>query len=257
MGNVSTSMTTHAPRAIAGPRRVRATPPPLPAAVASAERDLPSLYDDEAITTRRAAVSPACAARVLGDGSDLTAPTTKIPRPSSPPARWFAIGLVAGIVAFALARGDAMGGVRAARAWGETTLRSLKKAHPPARSLPVVPASQIEAPPCSLTDEDCAVLMAPFVQAEAQTQAELASIPVVNVSDLPKWKPPVVYVAPPPKPVDMASPVAQPEAPEPAGGPYDEPSAPPPPPRRAPGPFDAPGPVGPGPSIVASAPATP
>jgi hypothetical protein len=209
---------------------------------------LPALDYDEAITTRRPTVPPARPA----DRSESTAKTARDPRSRS--ARWFAIGLIAGVVTFAFARGDAMNTMRAARTWGATTLRSLKKAQPPARNLPPVPASELEAPPCSLTDEDCAVLMAPFVQAEAKVQAEIASIPVVSVSDLPKYKPPVVYVAPPPKPVDMSSPVATPEVPEPAGGPYDEPAAPPPP-RRAPGPFDAPGPIGP--SVVASAPATP
>jgi hypothetical protein len=244
MGNVVSKAGVH----IAGPRRPRgapplpvaaqpsvvvgevraSAPPPLPA------RALPALDYDEPTATRLPSMSDAEAARVVE------------PRPRS--SRWFAIGLVVGVVVFTFARGGVVENIHAARLWGANALRAMKKTQPTARCLPpgTLP-THVEAAPCTINDindDDYAVLMAPFIQAEAEAAAKLAAIPTFDVGDLPKARPPVVYVPPVPKPLDLAAPVAQPEIAEPAGGaaPTEEPT---PRPSRAPGPFDAPGPVGP------------
>ncbi len=287
MANVGSTRETLARGArIAGPRRVRATPPPLPPQASTqtvapsappalptvvAPRELPAL-DYEEPTLRRPSVSPTHAARLVEPRShaDLSRTTERIPRkaratdePRSRSAKWFAVGLILGILGLTVARGDATLGVRAARLWGANTLRSLKKTTTPlpnATAEMAQASANVEPPPCSLTDDDCAILMAPFVQAEANMTAMKIEIPVIDVNALPKWKPPVVYVAPPALPakgVDLAAPVAQPDEPAPAA-----PAAPTTLPpddgkpklaKRAPGPFDAPAPIDNGP-VVASAP---
>ena len=230
-------------------------------------RVLPRLDFDEP-TLRRPTASPTHAAGLLERRSqaDAIRATVKIERnvataaePRSRSAKWFAMGLILGILGITLARGDATLGVRAARLWSANTLRSLKKTTTPTPTSPAdfAPAvASVEPPPCSLTDDDCAILMAPFVQAEANLTASQIEIPVVDVRSLPRWKPPVVYVPPPAKPVDIAAPVAQPDAPTPAGPlPMDD--GKPKLATRAPGPFDAPAPIIDNGPVVASAPSTP
>lgn len=256
---------------IAGPRRVRATPPPLPPeARAPATEPSPLSLDYDEPTVRRPSSAPAPRASQLPPAAPraavppalppLSTPLPQIPAATKPaaaggvPARWFVLGVVIGVLGITLVRGDGVTTLRSARLWGANAIRSMKKSGPtiPVNAAPAT--TKIDPPPCSLTDDDCAVLMAPFLKAEAEAAALQASIPVVDVSDLPKVKPPVVYVAPPPKPLDVSSPVAQPEEPTPAGG--TPPPDAPPPPKRAPGPFDAPGPVEPR-GMVATAPVAP
>ena len=208
MANVGQS----APRsAIAGPRRVRppsskrlkaasaapAAPaaPAGPAARVAAARDLPALdYDSEASARTRIAPPP----------KHLVAMTASPSAPGrSKRFRWFVLGVLLGALIVSAVRGDAAMTVRAARAWGANHLRALKK-NPPMQLGPTSAATSLATQaPCDLTDEECAMLLAPFAAANAlpEQQQDLASraIPEVDVMSLKRVKAPVAYVAPPPK----------------------------------------------------------
>ena len=117
--------------------------------------------------------------------------------------QWFVLGVLLGALIVSAVRGDAAMTVRAARAWGANHLRALKK-NPPVQLGPTSAATSLATQaPCDLTDEECAMLLAPFAAANAlpEQQQEIASraIPEVDVMSLKKVKPPVAYVAPPPK----------------------------------------------------------
>jgi hypothetical protein len=104
---------------------------------------------------------------------------------------WFVLGIAFGAVAAVFARGDAMGTLQAARAWGASTLRSLEHKTPPASpgapysvttamgtAAPSSVAAAMESTPCPVDPgpgDPCAELLAPFATA----------IPTVNVDDLP------------------------------------------------------------------------
>lgn len=186
---------------LAGPRRARpvsppppptprapVTPPPVaPAAPASAPvRALPALDYDEAPRS-----TPADRAARL----ETTRPGT---RRKSRRLLWFMLGIAFGAAAAVCARGDTVSTLRYARAWGASALRSLERSPPPAAS--VAPSSMATgtawtdiAPknaPCPMEPgpgDPCAELLAPFT----------ASVPTVNIEDLPRVKPaPVAAVAP-------------------------------------------------------------
>ncbi len=190
---------------IAGPRRVKPTTPPgappVTAVATPAER---------APTTSH---SPLPAAP-LGPGSTRVLPPLDYDDPgrgrrsqaledTQPGQRrtesrgrsnrmlWFALGIAFGAVAAVFARGDALGTLHAARAWGASALRSLE--HKPAPAAPGSPSSlatetatsasaafatAAKNAPCPVDpgpDDPCAELLAPFA----------TSIPTVNVDDLP------------------------------------------------------------------------
>jgi hypothetical protein len=104
------------------------------------------------------------------------------------------LGIAFGATGAVFASGDTMHTLRAARAWGANTLRSLERA--PASSASVAPSSIATeaawpaaiAPknaPCPMEPgpgDPCAELLAPFA----------ANVPTVNIEDLPRVKPPPV-----------------------------------------------------------------
>jgi hypothetical protein len=115
---------------------------------------------------------------------------------------WFVLGIAFGAIAAVFARGDALGTLHAARAWGASALRSLE--HKPAPAASVAPYSMTattatQTPsataaetgaPCPVDPgpgDPCAELLAPFA----------SNIPTVSVDDLPAVIPmaPVVVVA--------------------------------------------------------------
>jgi hypothetical protein len=231
--------------AIAGPRRVRTvgsdpkspTPPSskrLKAArvAAAGVRDLPGLdYDSEASARTRIAPPPKHLV-------EMTASDGLRPRSRSKRFRWFVLGVLLGALIVSAVRGDATTSFRAARAWGANQLRAMKK-NPPVQLGPMSVATSLATPvPCDLTDEECATLLAPFAAANALPEQhdhqELASrpIPEVDVMSLKKVRPPVVYVAPPPKPAATVA-----SEPPPEGD--DVPAAPPSPASTSPAPIPA------------------
>ena len=124
----------------------------------------------------------------------------------------FACGLVLGGIVVSAARGD----FQSARAWSANALRSLKK-NPTTQPIEM-PRAQSEAAaaamaaPCTNDSEDpCAILMAPFKDYPETTgaAAQLApDVPLVAIDDLPKVKPPVVWV---PRAAPPAESAAQPD----------------------------------------------
>ncbi|MGD0528953.1 MAG: hypothetical protein ABSE49_27695 [Polyangiaceae bacterium] len=196
---------------IAGPRRVRPTTPPtvaaqtaIPAGAVRAPhapttshapppgvplgpgstRALPPLdYDDTGVGRRPQALEATQPGRRRAEG-----------RGRSNRVLWFALGIAFGAVAAVFARGDALGTLHAARAWGASTLRSLE--HKPAAAAPTSPATPsslatetatgasaafataAKNAPCPVDPgpgDPCAELLAPFA----------TNIPTVNVDDLP------------------------------------------------------------------------
>jgi hypothetical protein len=109
--------------------------------------------------------------------------------------RWFVLGIAVGALGAFFATGDADGTLRAVRAWGGRTLRSLEhRSHPSsvaaapspgtvsATVVSRAPAKPKDAP-CPVDpgpDDPCAELLAPF------------SPPTVSVNDLPRVKPAVL-----------------------------------------------------------------
>jgi hypothetical protein len=194
---------------IAGPRRVKPTKQPREAPVAAV-----SAHMERAPTTSH---SPPPAVS-LGPGSTRVLPpldyddTGRGQRPraleDTQPGRrrtdsrgrsnrvlWFALGIAFGAVAAVFARGDALGTLHAARAWGASTLRSLE--HKPAAAAPGSPSSlatetatsatpafttAAKNAPCPVDPgpgDPCAELLAPFA----------TNIPTVNIDDLPATAP--------------------------------------------------------------------
>ncbi len=174
---------------IAGPRRLRPTTLPRPPSV-----EVSAPHAESAPTTSYS--RPVAAA--LGPGSDRSLPaldyddTGRGKRPAAlettRPGRrrrsnrvlWFVLGIAFGAVAAVLVQGDAMATLRAARAWGASTLRSLEQKPSPAATAPSTPSAVVlENTPCPVDPglgDPCAELLAPFAT---------TSIPTVNVDDLP------------------------------------------------------------------------
>ena len=168
---------------IAGPRRLPPRPAAAPAASAPA-RVLPPLDYDEA--------SRSSLPRAL----DVTRPGR---RRRSSRVLWFVLGIAFGAVGAVFARGDALGTLHTARAWGASALRSLEhKAAPSATGSPysMAPGVGMPAPPalkptgkaaevnhpCPVDPgpgDPCAELLAPFAP----------DVPTVSVDDLPKVQP--------------------------------------------------------------------
>jgi len=176
---------------IAGPRRLRPTTLPRQPSV-----EVTATHAESASTTSYS--RPVAAA--LGPGSDRSLPaldyddTGRGKRPAAlettRPGRrrrsnrvlWFVLGIAFGAVAAVLLQGDTMATLRAARAWGASTLRSLEQKPSPAVNAPptaVAAAAALESTPCPVDPgpgDPCAELLAPFAT---------TSIPTVNVDDLP------------------------------------------------------------------------
>jgi len=166
---------------IAGPRRLRPTTLPqeslvvVPPVGPGSTRALPPLDYDDTGRGRRP--------------KELEA-TQPGRRRRSNRVLWFVLGIAFGAVAAVFARGDAMGTLQAARAWGASTLRSME--HKPATAASAAPYSMatMTAPlapsapaaaknaPCPVDPgpgDPCAELLAPFA----------TNIPTVNIDDLP------------------------------------------------------------------------
>lgn len=174
---------------IAGPRRLRPTALPRQPSV-----EVTATQAESAPTTSYS--RPVAAA--TGPGSDRSLPaldyddTGRGKRPAAlettRPGRrrrsnrvlWFVLGIAFGAVAAVLVQGDAMATLRAARAWGASTLRSLEQKPSPAANAPsTASAAALENTPCPVDPgpgDPCAELLAPFAT---------TSIPTVNVDDLP------------------------------------------------------------------------
>jgi hypothetical protein len=174
---------------IAGPRRTRPTrlpqEPMAPPVGPGSLRTLPPLdYDDTGRGRRPKEL-------------ETTRPGR---RRRSNRVLWFVLGIAFGAVAAVFARGDAVGTLSAARAWGASTLRALEHKGAPTSSgapysmaavpvthVPSLPAD-VKNAPCPVDpgpDEPCAQLLAPFA----------TSIPTVSVEDLPAVAPAVMPVA--------------------------------------------------------------
>ena len=187
---------------IAGPRRAR--PPVLPREPAAR----PAAPQAQSAPTPSAPGS----ARVLppldyDESGRLSRPKAlEVTRPGrrrrSSRVLWFVLGIAFGAVAAVFARGDALGTLHAARAWGASTLRSLAhKAAPAATGSPysmaTVTATQAPAVPAVAKFEPCPVEPGPGDPCAELLAPFAANVLTVSVDDLPKVKPPppVVVIA--------------------------------------------------------------
>jgi hypothetical protein len=186
---------------IAGPRRARpAAPPPQPSVELLVTRDK---ADAPTTSYQRPSAPPAKpgstrALPPLDYDESGRGPRPKALEETQPGKRhrsrrvlWFMMGIAFGAIAAVFARGDAVGTLQAARAWGASTLRSLEhKQAPRAVAPPTSMATQAGSPaaasmenaPCPVDpgpDDPCAELLAPFAQSTP-------AVPTVSVDDLPK-----------------------------------------------------------------------
>lgn len=195
------------PAPIAGPRRARSSPPPLPAEVVAT-----STTKTPAPAAVRPAEAPARAlvpldydeVRSAAASARTAAATTAVSLATAVPRRsrrigWFILGVAFGAMGAVAATGETGHTLRTARAWGGSALRSLE--HKPAAtpSPPhaergvTSPALTASSKPCpmDLSDDDpCAALLAPFAGA-AGSESVAVDVPTVPVEDLPRVKPPL------------------------------------------------------------------
>ncbi len=186
---------------IAGPRRVRRR---IAARPVEAERapDLPTLqnarplpeldYDEPTVKV------------IVVDGGAASAALEET-RPGrvqrAHGLRLFAIGVALGAIAVSfVGSGEAS---HSLRAWGAGAIRSIEHRPTPSVDLPMTAAVAALPKPCSLTDEDCAALMAPYLAVDPPATvppvAATIDVPSIDVNALPMVqdppKPPVARIA--------------------------------------------------------------
>jgi hypothetical protein len=214
---------------LAGPRRARpTTPPPLPKVIAPTPLAV-EVAADEAPTISTSAQQPAA--------QEITA---KVARPISRRLPWFIVGVVLGTLVVVGSSGKFGDSIRGARAHVASSIRSLKHTKTPEAAPASTQAALARTGDVPCTEDDCALLLAPF-KAASFADPPGATIPLVDVNDLPKAKPRVVWTPAPQATGDVAN----------TSDPSDDA---PPPPAPKPDPKDAP-PYESGP--VASLPAAP
>ncbi|HTQ43762.1 MAG TPA: hypothetical protein VMI75_13465 [Polyangiaceae bacterium] len=184
--------------AIAGPRRTKQAPPPVPQPRQVAPVDLSQ--------TQRSADARAPGAR------PGPMPIVTMPAKRAKPRRWrwFILGIAFGALGAVLARGDAHRTLHDLRVWSARALRSLERTAPPppARSQPSTatpapkPIALVVDAPCPNTPapgDPCADLLAPFLDPPKPP------VPTVSVEALPRVRAPVIarhrhHAAPAPAP---------------------------------------------------------
>jgi hypothetical protein len=139
-------------------------------------------------------------------------------------ARLFAVGVALGAIAVSFVRGgDGGDSFHLVRAWSASALRSFEHRPLPPVEAPSTAAAAPLPKPCSLTDEDCAALMAPYLAVDPPTASPPAAVivdaPTIDVNELP-----MVQEPPPPRPVRVARAIAPRRAnpPDTASAPTDD-----------------------------------
>lgn len=207
---------------IAGPRRVRRRIAVRPVEIDPAAdiptrqnaRPLPALDYDEPTVKVIVVAGAAAASAALEETRPGRAQRAH-------GLRLFAVGVALGAIAVSfVGSGEAS---HSLRAWSASAIRSIEHRPTPPADLPVTAAVARLPKPCSLTDEDCAALMAPYLAVDPPTTAPppTVDVPVIDVNALPMVqeppKPPVIRVARAaaphkPKGPDAAPPVSDDDA---------------------------------------------